>query len=325
MREPIGRRTTLRGLGAIAAATATRAVAADAWPNRPVKLILPFAPGGGADFIARQWVEKLHQAFGQPFVIDYRGGAGGAIGTEAAVRATPDGYNFWVGPNGTLTVLPQVRTVSYDPVKDLVPVARLGDLVCGFVIPPAKGLETIGDVVEYARKNPRKLTFGSAGVGTSSHMRIEIFKYRAGIDILHVPYRSSSDAMNDLLGGHIDMMNEIVVLPHVKAGKLKLLNINHVNRHPDFPAVPTLTEAGYPHADAPIWISLQAPVGTPRDIIETLNAKIREIARTDDMIQRLRGINVVVPIQTTDEMVAFRAADIAANGQVIREANIRVE
>ena len=325
MRKPIGRRTTLRGLGAIAAASATRAVAADAWPNRPVKLILPFAPGGGADFIARQWVDKLQQAFGQPFVIDYRGGAGGAIGTEAAVRATPDGYNFWVGPNGTLTVLPQVRAVSYDPVKDLVPVARLGDLVCGFVIPPAKGLETIGDVVEYARKNPRKLTFGSAGVGTSSHMRIEIFKYRAGIDILHVPYRSSSDAMNDLLGGHIDMMNEIVVLPHVKAGKLKLLNINHVNRHPDFPDVPTLTEAGYPNADAPIWISLQAPVGTPRDIIETLNAKIREIARTDDMIQRMRGINVVIPVQTTDEIVAFRAADIAANGQVIREANIRVE
>ena len=158
-------------------------------------------------------------------------------------------------------------------------------------------MKTFKEMVEYAKKNPGKLSYGSAGLGTATHLRIEMLKYRAGIDILHVPYRGSADALNDLLPNTIQMMNEINVIPHVKAGKLILLDINHSQRHPDFPDVPTLTELGHPNSDVPIWFSVWAPAGTPREIVDKLNARMVEIAKSDDMKARMASINVVVPIQ----------------------------
>ena len=186
---------------------------AQGWPNKPVKLILPYAPGGATDLIGRPWADKLSQVFGQQFVIENRGGAGGMIGTEAASKAAPDGYTFLLTPNATLSVLPNMRKTPYDPVKSFDPVARVGDLVCGFVINPAVGPKTFQETIAYAKANPGKLSYGSAGLGTSTHLRIEMLKYRAGIDILHVPYRGSADALNDLLPNTVQMMNEINVLP----------------------------------------------------------------------------------------------------------------
>jgi tripartite-type tricarboxylate transporter receptor subunit TctC len=295
------------------------------WPNKPVKLILPYAPGGATDLIGRPWADKLSQVFGQPFVIDNRGGAGGMIGTEAAAKSAADGYTFLLTPNGPLTVLPGLRQLPYDPQKDFAPVGRVGDLVCGFVIHPMVGVKTFKDMVDYAKKNPGKLNYGSAGLGSSAHMRIETLKVKAGIDIVHVPYRGSADALNDLLPGNVQMMNEINVLPHVKAGKLILLNINYPTRSPDFPDVPTLTEAGLPDADVPIWYSIQAPVATPKDIIEKFNAKVVELAKTDEMKQKMREISVNVPPQTPAEMAAFLKADLAANAAVIKAANVKLE
>jgi tripartite-type tricarboxylate transporter receptor subunit TctC len=316
----------ISGAAAIAGASVTKAVAqAATWPNKPVKLILPYAPGGATDLIGRPWADKLSQAFGQQFVIDNRGGAGGMIGTEAAAKSAPDGYTFLLTPNATLTVLPSLRKVPYDPQKDFTPVGRVGDLVCGFVIHPSVGAKTFKDMVDHAKKNPGKLNYGSAGLGTSTHMRLEMLKFKAGIDIVHVPYRGSADALNDLLPGNVQMMNEINVLPHVKAGKLILLAVNHPTRSPDFPDVPTLTEAGLPNADVPIWYSVQAPAGTPEDVIAKLNARIVEIAATDDMKKRMREISVSVPLQTPAEMAAFFTSDFAANGQVIKAANVKLE
>jgi len=316
----------LSGAAAIGGFSITKAAAqAGTWPNKAVKLILPYAPGGATDLIGRPWAEKLSQALGQPFVIDNRGGAGGMIGTEASAKSPADGYTFLLTPNAPLSVLPSLRKVSYDPFKDFAPVARVGDLVCGFVIHPATGAKSFKDMVEYAKKNPGKLNYGSAGLGTATHLRLEMLKYKAGIDIVHVPYRGSADALNDLLPGNVQMMNEINVLPHVKAGKLTLLNINYSTRSPDFPDTPTLTEAGLPNADVPIWYSVQAPAGTPKDIIDKLNAKIIEIAATEDMKKRMREISVVVPAQTPAEMAAFLVADSAANGEVIKAANVKLE
>jgi tripartite-type tricarboxylate transporter receptor subunit TctC len=222
-------------------------------------------------------------------------------------------------------VLPHLRKVAYDPQKDFAPVGRVGDLVCGFVIHPSVGAKTFKEVVDYAKKNPGKLNYGSAGLGTSTHMRLEMLKFKAGIDIVHVPYRGSADALNDLLPGNVQMMNEINVLPHVKAGKLILFAVNYATRSPDFPDVPTLAEAGLPNADVPIWYSVQAPVGTPADIIEKFNAKIVEIASTDDMKKRMREISVNVPLQKPAEMSAFLVTDSAANGEVIKAANVKLE
>lgn len=302
-----------------------RPTVAQTWPTRPVKLILPYAPGGATDTIGRPWAEKLSQAFGQPFLIDNRGGASGAIGTEAAARSAPDGYTFLLTPGATLTILPQLRKVNYDPRKDLVPVARVGDLVCGFVISPSLGINSIKELVAYAKRNPGKISYGSAGLGTYSQLRIEMLKVRAGIDILHVPYRGSADALNDLLAGHVQMMNEINVIPHVRAGKLKLLNINYATRHPDFPDVPTLAEAGYPNADVSIQYTIQAPAGTPKGIIAALNRKIVEIAQTPDMIGRMRAINVVVPLQTPEEVGATQEREFVANGKLITEGKISMD
>lgn len=320
------RQIVLGGTGAVTAVLAAPGIVrAQAWPARPVKLILPYAPGGATDFIGRPWAEKLTQAFGQPFVIDNKGGASGAIGTEATVRSAPDGYTFLLTPGATLTVLPQLRKLAYDPVKDLLPVARVGDLVCGFVILPALGLNTIQEVIAYAKKNPGKLAYGSAGLGTYSQMRIEMLKYKAGIDILHVPYRGSADALNDLLSGQVQMMNEINVIPHIRSGKLKLLNINYSSRHPDFPDVPTLTEQGVKDADVDIQYTVQAPAGTPKDIIALFNKKASEIAQTPDMIRRMREINVVVPVQTPEEIAAEQQRQVEANGALIRAANIKLD
>ena len=318
----IRRRAVLGGLGA---ALAAPALAQAPWPNRPVKIIVPYAPGGATDTLARPWADKLTQAFGQPFVVDNRGGASGTIGAEAAARATPDGYTFLHCPNSVLCIMPQLRKMNFDPRKDLTPVGRLGDLHCGFVVGAALGLNSLADVIEYAKKNPGKLAYGSAGLGTSSQLRIEMLKLRTGADILHVPYRGSADALNDLLGGQVHLMNEIVVLPHVKVGKLKLICINHPLRHHDFPDVPTLTQAGYPDSDVPIWGSIQAPTGVSKDIIATLSQKMIEIAKSEDMIRRLRDISIICPTQTPEEIVALTETDFAANGKLIREANVKLD
>jgi tripartite-type tricarboxylate transporter receptor subunit TctC len=295
------------------------------WPSRPVKLILPYQPGGATDLMGRPWAEKLAQAFGQQFVIENRGGASGMIGTEAVARAAPDGYTFLLTPNGPLSILPNVRKLPYDPVKNFAPVARVGDLINGFAIHPAVGIKTFAEMLDYARKNPGKLAYGSAGNGTSSHLRLERLKHGRNVDILHVPYRGSGDAINDLLANNVQMMNEINPMPHVKAGKLILLNISYHKRHPDFPDVPTDAELGIEDVAMPSWYSMWAPAETPNDIIRTLNAKMVEIAKSDDMQARMLAINVALPTQTPEEMAKHLIEDIARNGQVIKDANIKFE
>jgi tripartite-type tricarboxylate transporter receptor subunit TctC len=316
---------TLAGAAGLSGLSAPYVAAQGVWPNRPVKLIVPYAPGGASDLVARPWADKLSQAFGQQFVVDNRGGAGGMIGTEAAARSPADGYTFLLTPNGTLTVLPHLRQLPYTPGKDLIPIARAGDLVCGFVIHPSVGVKTFAEMLDYAKKNPGKLNYGSAGLATGTHMRLEMLKYRTGVNIVHVPYRGSADALNDLLPGNIQMMNEINPLPHVKAGKLILLNVNNPNRSPDFPDVPTLTELGLKDSDAPLWYSVLAPAGTSKEIMQRLNSKMVEIAATDEMKKRMREISVEVPLQKPDEVASFWKEDFDRTGVLVKAANIKLE
>lgn len=294
------------------------------WPERPVKLIIPYAPGGGSDLIGRPWAEALSQAFGQQFVVENRGGAGGMIGTEAVAKATPDGYTLLATPGATLTVLPHLRKAPYDASK-FVPCGRTGDFVTGFAINAQVGPKTFKEMVDYAKKNPGKLSYGSAGLATATHLRLEMLKYRAGIDILHVPYRGSADALNDLLPNNVQMMNEINNIPHVKAGKLHLLNINNTTRHWDFPDIPTLTELGHPDLDVPIWYSIQGPPGLPQEIAEKLNAKMLELSKTESIQKSLRAVSAALQPMSTKDMAAFFAADSQNNAAVIKAANIKLE
>ena len=310
----------------LAAGFSTEALAqAQSWPERTVKLILPYAAGGATDAIGRPWADKLSQAFGQQFVVENRGGASGMIGAEAAAKAAPDGYTLFLTPNAPLSVLPTLRKTPYDPVKSFDPVGRVGDVINGFVIHPSLGIKTFKEMIEYAKKNPGKLAYGSSGNGTANHLRLEMIKLKTGVDILHVPYRGGADTLNDVLPGTVHMMNEPVSLPHVKAGKLILLNINGQVRHPDFPDVPTLTELGITGADVPIWFAIFAPAGTSKDIIGKLNAKMLEIAKTDDMKAKMRAVNAFVPLQTPEQMAKDLVEDIKANADLINLANIKIE
>ncbi|MGE0224897.1 MAG: Bug family tripartite tricarboxylate transporter substrate binding protein [Acetobacteraceae bacterium] len=319
----ITRRTAIAGLGAALSLPAIhRAGAQGTWPSKPVRLIMPYAPGGAGDTLARPWADALTQSFGSPFVVENRGGASGTIGAEAAARSTPDGTTFLITPNSALNVVPQLRKVGYDARKDLMPVGRVGNVVGGFGILRSLPIGSMAELVAYAKKHPGRIAFGSAGLGTSTQLRLETLKLRAGIDILHVPYRGSGDAMVDLLSGQVHMMNEIVIFPHVKAGKLALLAINNDTRHWDFPEVPTMTEAGFPDADVPIWFSVWAPAGTSKEIIAILSERIGALSKTPETKQRLREISFVPVVQTPEEVLAFFERDWQANADVIREARI---
>jgi tripartite-type tricarboxylate transporter receptor subunit TctC len=318
------RRDVLRlGSGAVLA-TPFIANAQAGWPSKPVKVIVPFAAGGGTDIGARPWCVYLSRVFGQQFVVENRGGASGLIGTEAVVRSPGDGYTFLISSNTTTVNLPLLRTVPYDP-KQLEPIARLGDAVTGFAIHPATGIKTFKELIDYCKKNPGKLAFGSSGPGTAPHMRLEMLKYRAGVDIMHVPYRGGADSLIDLLANHIQLMNEPVVNTHVKAGKLTLLNINHSERSEDFPDVPTLTELGYPNSDAAIWVSLWCPAGVSPEIKRRLNEEIVKHAKTQEMRDKLRLAGSAPVVQSLEEIEAFRAADSKMMAEIIKVANIKIE
>ncbi len=311
--------------GSMAAGLSSRAFGqARGWPDKPVRLIVPFAAGGATDLVARPWAQKLGQAFGQQFVIENRGGASGIIGAEAAAKSPPDGYTFFFSSNTATVTLPLLRKTPYD-AKSFEPVGRVGDVMCGFTIHPAAGPKTFQEMVDYAKKNPGKLAFGSSGQGTSPHLRLEMLKYKTGIDLLHVPYRGGADSLTDLLANNVQMMNEGSTLPHVKAGKLILLNMNHTERFAEFPDVPTLTELGVPDADVPVWFCIYAPVGTPKDIVEKLNAKIVEISKTEEMKAQLQSVAAVPVVQTTDEIKKHWEQDIKNIAALIKVANIKME
>ncbi len=303
----------------------TSVAVAQTWPDKPVKVIVPYAAGGASDAIARPWSEELSKAFGQQFVVENRGGASGMIGVEALVKAAPDGYTLIMTPNAPLTVLPHLRKTPYDPTKDLTPIGHAGEVLNGFVIHPKIGVKTISELIDYAKKNPGKVSYASSGNGTANHLRLEALKIRTGIDILHVPYRGGADALNDVLPGNVHMQNEPITLTHVKAGKLILLAINGAVRNPDFPDVPTLTEAGVKDADVPIWFGFFGPAGLSKDIVAKMNAKMMELSKSAEFKKKLWTVNAIVPSLTQAEVIKHMEADAKSNIDFIKAGNIKIE
>ena len=314
------------GTGAGAAGLLAPAIvkAQGSWPDRPVKIIVPFGAGGATDLVARPWADVLGKAFNQQFVIENRGGASGMIGAEAAARSAPDGYTFFFSSNTTTVTLPLIRKLSYDAAS-FIPVARMGDSMGGFAMNPSVPAKTFHEMVAYAKANPGKLACGTSGSGTLPHLRYEMLRYKTGIDILNVPYRGGAETLQDILAGNIQLMNEASSLPHCKAGKLILLNINHTERFAEFPDVPTLTELGVKDADVPAWFALYAPGGTPKEIVERLNKKANEIAATPEMKERLQKVSAVPIIQTPDEIRAYMDKDRKSLAELIKVANIKFE
>jgi tripartite-type tricarboxylate transporter receptor subunit TctC len=295
------------------------------WPERPVKVIVPFAAGGPNDVVARLWVDRLSIGFGQQFIVDNRGGASGMIGSEAAARAAPDGYTLLLASSSTLGLVPVVTKTKFDPLKDFTPMTRVGDLIQGMAVHPAVKATTIAELIALAKTEPGKLAWGTPGAGTSAHLMVANFNQRAGVDILHVPFRGSADVLNDLLAGHVQIMSDIVVLPHVRAGKLRLLAMVGDARHPGFPDVPTLAEQGFPDITPITFYGIYGPAGVARDVTDKIHAKVGEIMEKPDMIQIALERGVMLRRMDGDGVGKALAAQTEINRGLVAMAGIKME
>jgi tripartite-type tricarboxylate transporter receptor subunit TctC len=301
------------------------AAASAQYPNKPLKLIVPFPPGGSTDILARALAQKLSEGLAQPVVIDNRPGAGGSIGSEAAAKAAPDGYTIMMGHLGTLAVNAAIyRHLPYDPVKSFAPVSLMAIVPSVLVVNNALPVSSAAELIAYAKKNPGKLAYGSAGSGSTSHLTTEYFKLATGIDVLHVPYKGVGPMLTDLVSGQLSMgLNGApAVMPHVTSGRLKALAVSSLTRLPSLPDIPTLDEAGVKGFDANGWYGIVAPAGTPREIVLRLNAEIRRALDTAELRARLDAEGAIPAAGTPEAFAAFIASEIARWGEVVARAKI---
>ena len=244
------------------------------WPTRPIKFVVPYAPGGGNDIIARVIGEKLNQPLGQPIIIDNRSGAGGNIGAEFVARSAADGYTFLVAPGAILTVNPHLYTkIGYDPLKDFTPIGQLGVLPVVLVVNAGVQAKSVAELIALAKANPDALSYASAGSGTPHHLAAELFKYMTGIEMKHIPYRGGALAATDIIAGRVQVMFAPInnITPYLATGSLRVLGVGGDKRLPSLPGVPTIAEAGVPGFDVDNWVALVAPAGTPNDIVAKLS------------------------------------------------------
>ena len=309
----------------LAAGIATPALAADSYPSKPITIILPYATGGSADMLARFAAQALQTELGKPAIVEAKAGAGGVLGTEYVARAEPDGYTLALTASGTMAVNPYVYKLRYKPLEDFKQITVLVDLP--FVVVtnnefPARNLQ---EFIDYGRKNPNKITFGNAGLGTQQHLTQLMFARAAGMQVNIVPYKGSSPAMNDLLGGHIDAVldNTGVQTPFIKAGKVRPLFVTNPERVAALPDVPTAPEAGLPGFSAVAWFGLAAPKGTPDEIIDKIQqALAREFAKPE-MKQRLQDLAMIPRVSTPAETTARVKNDLETFGKIAKEVDLK--
>jgi len=303
------------------------AAQAQDWPTRPVRVVVPYPPGSGTDFIVRGVAERLSRQTGQQFVVEHRAGAAGALGTESVAKAAPDGYTILMTPQAPIEVIPNLRKLPYDAMKDFIPVSRMGEVIAGYAVHPSLNVKNMAEFVALAKKQPGKITFVSAGVGSVNHLRGETLKMMAGIDLLHVPYKGNGEAVPDLLAGNVHSIFDSLVFPHVKAGKLTLLAILSDERYSEFPDTATMKEQGFVEFDLPIWFGVWAPAGVPMPIIERLHKEVSTI-HTDEEFRAKQYAAGILIYRKADSLEEFRARvqrQSARMAELMKRANIRVE
>ncbi len=316
----------LISLGAIVPATSLAQAAS--YPNKPIRIIVPFAVGGIADTFGRVIGIKLTEAWGQPVIIENKTGAGGNIGAELVAKSPPDGYTLVIGNNGTHAVnVALFKTIPFDPVKDFVPIAHIMEAEGLLVVNPSIKANSVREIIELARAQPGQVSYASGGLGTTSHLAGELFKSTAKVDMIHVPYKGNSPAIADLLSGQtqISFATMPTVLPHVKAGKLRAIASIGLARTVALPDVPTVAESGLPGFEVSNWIGLFAPAGTAPDIVAKLNAEVQKIMRSPDVQKRLEAEGGRFVPTTPTQFAAFQRDELVKWARIIKDANIKAE
>lgn len=304
------------------------AAAAQVWPSKPVRLIVPFAPGGSADTLGRLVAQKLSESFKQTFVVENRGGAGGVIGSELAAKAPADGYTLLVSGVASHCIAPALsKEFPFDPLRDFTHIALFGGPPGVLVVHPGVAAKDLREFVALLKAQPGKISYGSPGNGTQGHLLGEQLKQVAGIEMTHVPYKGAGPAVADMIAGHVSAGSTTLstAATQIRAGKLRALAVSSSRRLADFPDVPTYAELGYPELTATIWFSLSGPAGVPRDIVNRLNSEVRRILQQADVRERLRPEGVEIGDLDPQAFSAYVAAELKRWAPVVRTAGARAD
>ena len=295
------------------------------YPNKPIRLVVPFPPGGTPDVQSRMLAEKLAPRLGQPVVIDNRGGAGGVLGMEIVARAPADGYTIVNATVGSWAVTPHLYKLPYDVTKDFAPVIQVATTPGVLVVHPTVAAKTVKDLIAIAREKPGQLNYASGGTGGFSHMSGELFNYMAKVKITGVPYKGAAPAMNDLIGGHVHVMfnTAITTLPHVKAGRLRAIAVTSAKRLAGMPELPTISESGVPGYENSSWTGVGAPARTPRSIIDRLNKELLAVIRMPDIQERHANAGSVITGGTPEQFRDYLKSEYAKFGKLVKEAGIK--
>lgn len=316
----------MRALLFLAACFAVGSAWAQSWPDRPVKIVAPFAPGGSADTLGRLVAAQLQERLKQSFIVENKPGAGGSVGSELVAKAEPDGYTFVVSGIASHVIAPNLPAgTPYDPMKDFTHVALLGGPPAVFAVNPELPAKTLKEFVALARKQPGKLTYGSPGNGTQGQLVAELFKREAGINIVHVPYKGASRAVQDLLGGQINSISTTLTTAsgQLKGGRARGLALSSEKRLPEYPDIPTFAEQGYPNIVGTVWFSLSGPAGVPAGIVDKLNAEVRQALKAPKVRERLRGDGIEPNDLDARQFSAFVAGELKRWAPIVKASGAK--
>lgn len=315
-------------LGAMALLSAATGAQAQSWPSRPIRFIVPFPPGGGTDVNARIMAPRLAAALGQQVVVENRPGAGGMLGTELVAKSAPDGYNMVIATIGPIAINPSLYSkMTYDPAKELAPVSITGEVPNGLVVHPTLPAKSVKELIALAKQRPRELNYGSSGPGAGDHLAGEMLSVMTGIRMTHVPYKGGPPAMVDLMSGNIQLIFATLAtgMPYIRAGRVRTLAVAGGQRFPLLPDVPTVAEAGVPGFAINNWAGVFVAGGTPRPVIERLNAEVVKALAPADVRQKLLEMGLVAGTNTPEQFVSYIQAETARWAKVVKDAGIRLD
>ena len=300
---------------------------AQSYPNRPVRIIVTFPPGGSSDTLTRVVAQEMSESLGQPVVIENRTGAGGNIGVEAAAKSTPDGYTLLSSSSSLPLAGVLYSKLNFDPLNDFAPIAMVGSSPMLVTVNPSVAAKTVPELIALAKQKPGEIAYASAGHGSMNHLAVELFKLQTGIDVRHVPYRGNPLAAIDVISGHVPLFFDYLLtgLPHVKDGKLRALATTGAKRTPALPDLPTVSEAGVPGFEASLWFAFFAPAGTPKEIVDKLTKSVQDALAKPKVKERLDSLGVEVDAQGSEKLAAVMKADFAKWKEVREKTGLKME